>query len=232
VINQRSEDDNILTLKSTDVSHGGLYNESDTFFAIHKYTASVGGSNIRAYRTDTGTPVYNVQAIGMSTSDTSKNTSGQGHISFYAFDQSGLGVLQNLQADTNVLSVRGRVGNAVRTLFLIDEDGDYYYDGTDGGAFDEFEDALLVRAFDVVRGNVIQSEFDRHAHYNEQTLVELGILGDTLENGGLVNGAQLQRLHNGAIWQNYTMIKQLTERVERYERALLDAGIDPALLEA
>ena len=51
-------------------------------------------------------------------------------------------------------------------------------------------------------------------HYNKDALVEAGVLGycspeeEAEGHKGLVNGAQMQRLHTGAIWQLHT--KQVT----------------------
>ena len=51
--------------------------------------------------------------------------------------------------------------------------------------------------------------------------MELGILGDTLENGGLINVTGLQRLHNGAIWQGYVRQQEMQEKIDTLESRLL-----------
>ena len=109
---------------------------------------------------------------------------------------------------------RSAGSQTLSTLFIIDEDGDFHYDGIDGGAFDSYDDAQLVRAFALATSDpahIIRDEFDDFVKYNEDDLVRTGILGAPAKEGGLVNGAQLQRLHTGAIWQMSTR-QQLLER--------------------
>jgi hypothetical protein len=99
-------------------------------------------------------------------------------------------------------------------LFLVDEDGDFHYDGADGGAFDSEDDVALVRAFALATSrDTIRTEFDDFVRYNEDDLVRLGVLGDRVENGGLVNGAQVQRLLVGAVWQQHQRIAEIERRL-------------------
>ena len=131
-----------------------------------------------------------------------------------------------ITADGNVFTVRAYMddggGVGFHTRFLVDEDGDLFADGT-LSAYDTFEDAHLVRALDIARGSkdVIKNEWDNFLKYGEEKLVELGILGDTVENGGRVNVTGLQRLHNGAIWQGYTRQMEQEERIKELETRLL-----------
>jgi hypothetical protein len=94
------------------------------------------------------------------------------------------------------------------------------YSVTSAQTFDSYDDAGLVRALEQTRGNTIQSEWDNFVQYNETDLIEAGILGDTIENGGLTNVTQLQRLHNGAIWQGYVRQKELEQKVATLENKL------------
>jgi hypothetical protein len=68
---------------------------------------------------------------------------------------------------------------------------------------------------------MIQEKWDDYIKYSEDTLIELGILGDTLENGGLLSMTGLQRLHNGAIWQGYQRQCEMQDRIEALETKLL-----------
>ena len=106
-------------------------------------------------------------------------------------------------------------------LFMVDEDGDLFADGgvatTDMVTLmDGYDDAHLVRAFDLARTGkgLIRSEWDQHLKYNEAALVECGVLGDTIANDGMVNITQLQRLHNGAIWQAYVERQEMKLEME------------------
>ena len=86
--------------------------------------------------------------------------------------------------------------------------------GADGGAFDGENDAELIRAFSTVfsPNGLIKNRWDSFVKYNEADLIEVGILEALIAEGGLVNGAQFQRLECGAIWQLHTESFDLRER--------------------
>ena len=79
----------------------------------------------------------------------------------------------------------------------------------------------MVRALDHTKGDVIRDRWDDYVQYNEQSLIDVGILGDTVAEGGLTNVTQLQRLHNGAIWQGYVRQQEMQERIDTLETKLL-----------
>ena len=57
---------------------------------------------------------------------------------------------------------------------------------------------------------------------DEDHLVELGILGDTFANGGLVNVTRLQQMHNGAIWKMFKQLKTTIETGSRLDEHVAD----------
>ncbi len=112
------------------------------------------------------------------------------------------------------------------TRFIFDAEGDFHYDGSLTELADDYDDAHLIRALDHARETMgakglIKSKWDDFITYSESTLIELGILGDTLENGGLINMTGLQRLHNGAIWQGYQRQCEMQEQIKVLENKLL-----------
>ena len=226
-INQGANDDPIFELKSSDINHGllgysGVTTETDTFYSISKVSGSAGGAEINAYCEDGASNiVYRVWASGGSANTDQTNT-GAGLIDFIAMEHDGSNGRANIESGGNVLSVKAYSGGSFKTRFLIEENGDIHADGT-LSAYDSFDDAHLVRALDIARGSkdVVKGEWDKFIKYGEDKLVELGILGDTVENGGLINVTGLQRLHNGAIWQGYTRQMELQERVHELETRLL-----------
>ena len=119
-------------------------------------------------------------------------------------------------------------------MFIIDAEGDYHYNGADGGAYDSYDDASLTRAMSIATGgnDIIRDEWDKYVDYNEADLVKAGVLGDTVANGGLVNGAAMQRLHTGAIWQLNTKHMSLAEKVEGLEVELIEAKKQLAAISA
>ena len=233
-INQGAADDQILALKSSDVNHGltsyaSVNTEIDDFAVFSKMTAGTNGGGLRinaiAEDHSSNSEVFQVWASGGQAA-TGQTVTGTGLIDFVAMEHNGSNARAAITADGNVFTVRAYMddggGVGFHTRFLVDEDGDLFADGT-LSAYDTFEDAHLVRALDIARGSkdVIKNEWDNFLKYGEEKLVELGILGDTVENGGLVNVTGLQRLHNGAIWQGYTRQMEQEERIKELETRLL-----------
>lgn len=217
-INQGAADNQALALKSSDVATAltsitAQAVETDDFFTVSKMSSSIGGALVQALAEDALLRrVLELRAYG-GEADTGKTTDNVGLIDLYASEHDGANALADITADGNVLAVRARVGTADRTLFIVDEDGDLHVDGgTSLTAFDHHDDLALVRAFDLAHGrDVIRTKWDEFVGYRENDLVELGILGAPLAEGGLVNVTQLQRLHNGALWQLSTALRQTQE---------------------
>ena len=115
----------------------------------------------------------------------------------------------------NVLTVH----NAATCMMIVDADGDILANNSNG-TFDEYEDANLVRAVDLSHGRgVIDSKFDKFVKYNSKQLMDLDLIGQDKDGSpnNFVNVTKLQRLHNGAIWQQYEKHNQLLDAV--YELA-------------
>lgn len=232
-INQSTNDNEIFSLKSsTDVDHGLTgTSETDTFFTIKKAlggtTGSGGGTRFFSVMADTaGEPVtFAIHTYG-GTASTTKTTGGRGLAEFFVGEHDGANTVTNITANGNIFAIRAQVGGTDLTRFLLDEDGDIFtvtvVDVTGSGnaipstAFDSYDDALLVRALDVVRtpAALIRSEWDAHVRYHEQDLIDANILGATIDEGGMTNITQLQRLHNGAIWQAYTERQEIKTEIE------------------
>jgi hypothetical protein len=229
-INQGAADDTIFALKSSDIagnSGGSTWgittDEEDTFYSARKLNDTTGGLLERIYCEDANVRVYQIQVYGGQGS-TTKSTSGRSQVEYYISDHDGAGSQSAMTADTNLFAVRAfDSGGASATKFLVAEDGDLHVDGSATvGTFDEHQDALLVRAFDVVRSpkTIIKSKWDEYVKYNAKDLTDAGILGivspEDVKSGHkpMLNVSQLQRLHNGAIWQLYTQIMNMCESLE------------------
>ena len=99
-------------------------------------------------------------------------------------------------------------------VFAVDEDGDLYAGNTNDSIAmsDDKNDPALLRGFDhaidelgLAKG-MIKNRWDDFVKTRDADLVELGVLGDTVENGGLYCVTQHTRLMNSAIWQVYSML--------------------------
>ena len=170
-INQGGNDDSILEFKSSDIAHGitGI-TETDTFFRVRKNSGAAGGVNMTAYAESGQVTTWTQQAYS-DAANTSKSTGGSAMHQIQAFSFSG-GSNANLAADTNVWCVKGQVGATQRTLFIIDEDGDFAYDGADGGAYDKHDDATLVGMFnDFLGTNPTRPNFARMKQLSDLRLI-------------------------------------------------------------
>jgi len=233
-LNQAANDTNIFTLKSSDVAHGVTdLDETDTWFSLRKFTASTGGVQMRSLAGGSDNCALFIDSVAGS-EDTGKGTGDHGCTNIDAQKDNGTDK-QGLASNGNLLTVSN--DNHVR--FIIDAEGDIHVDGSSSiSTYDTYEDAQLVRAYDLSYGQtskgLINSKFDKFINYNHDSLVEAGIIGvpnkkeneDGTEAYGLLNSTAMQRLHNGAIWQQYEKHQKLANAM--YELAKAAVGEDKA----
>tara|TARA_Y100000310_G_scaffold50965_1_gene47030 strand:- start:5017 stop:6549 length:1533 start_codon:yes stop_codon:yes gene_type:complete len=218
-INQEASDNVILAFKSSDVGTGfttgptGPDVEVDDFFTLSKARSTGGGIWFQALHDDiSGEQVMVFESLG-GTATTTKTTSGRGLVDFFIAENDGSNGRDNIAADGNILSIRARVGGADVARFLLDEDGDIFVvsvtDVTGAGnavtatAFDEYDDASMLRAFDTGRHaqGIIRTEWDGFVRDNEESLLNIGVIGAPIDDGGMWNLTQHTRLLTGAAWQ-------------------------------
>tara|TARA_Y100000296_G_C5118954_1_gene229316 strand:- start:262 stop:1065 length:804 start_codon:yes stop_codon:yes gene_type:complete len=209
-INQGAADNEILAFKSSDVAHGLVSTaETDTFAHFKKLNANYGGLFIRAIAEDAAVKSLQFQAVG-GTATTGKTTASRALVEYNIYEHDGSDGYANVTANGNIYAVRAQVGGSALSRVLIDEDGDIY-SVTSAQTFDDYDDAQLVRAFSTASGDVVKSKWDDFVNYNEQALIDADVLGAPVKEGGMTNVTQLQRLHNGAIWQQYTEMQKMKE---------------------
>jgi len=209
-LNQTSNDDFIFTLKSNDVAHSVTGEaEADTYLRMAKYSATQGGGAIVAYG-EGGEGIYLQGIIGSGQGSTAKSTSAGAPVIIKGTKESG-----NAAAAMGSNENCAVILNHTNTRFIFDAEGDFHADAS-STTFDAYEDAQLVRAYDLSHGKgVIDSKFDKFVAYNHEKLAELKLVGRE-ENGTpnhFMNVTGMQRLHNGAIWQQYEKHNQLLEAV-------------------
>ena len=129
-INQGANDNEVLAFKSSDIEHayttGG---ETDTYAAMQKSNATIGGLKITSLAEDAAEDTVTiVDSIG-GTAMTTKTTSGVGLVNVLVAEHDGANALANITADGNVFSVQAHVGGGYLTRFLVDEDADAYIFG-------------------------------------------------------------------------------------------------------
>ena len=219
--NQGSGDGRHLTLKSSDVAHGMTdIEETDTYGTFAKQSAATGGLRITGYGEDDPATVI---AARSSTETSNKNTSAEGGMHFEASLKSSATV-GNHGSNANLCIIT----NHATTRFIFDAEGDFHADSS-STTFDTYEDAQLVRAYDLSHGRgVINSQFDKYVQYQHEDLANAGLVGreDDGTPNHFINVTGFQRLHNGAIWQQYEKHQRLAKAV--YELAKVAVGEDKA----
>ena len=221
-INQAAADDYALSFKSSDIAHGITSNlETDTYGALLKMDGNGGGFTMIG--ATEGTVGSSIQGY-VVTENTARATNAYAAVQIRAVVKSGTG-LDNVSADMNVLQINGVSGH---TKFLFDSDGDFHADSS-STTFDSYDDAQLARTFDLSHNRgVIASKFDKFIAYNHEKLADLEIVGreDDGSPNHFINVTGMQRLHNGAIWQQYEKHENLLNAV--YELAVEAVGEDRA----
>jgi hypothetical protein len=206
-IDNNANDGFSLTFKNSDVSHATTNEaQADTFMRMAKYTDDGGGAIVGYSENLTGIYIQGHTA----NPDTSKGGSSGSSIILKASKNSGSG-FGNHASNENLATI----ANHNNPKFIFDADGDLHSDSSNT-TFDAYEDAHLVRAFDLSHGRgVIDSKFDKFIAYNHEKLAQLQLVGRE-EDGTpnhFINVMGMQRLHNGAIWQQYEKHNQLLEAV-------------------
>ena len=208
-INHGANDANCFTLKNSDIAHGVTATaETDTYFKIGKGNSTLGGVEMTSFSED-------IKALELGAMvgavHTTKSTSGELAINARARLKDGTGST-DMSSNANLFGV----SNRNTTVMIVDTEGEIHSDGGAQSAYDTYDDAQLVRAFDLSHGRgVIDSKFDKFVAYNHEKLAEMKLVGRE-EDGTpnhFVNVTGMQRLHNGAIWQQYEKHNQLLEAV-------------------
>jgi hypothetical protein len=220
-LDQNALDNNIFTLKSSDVGHPFTnIDEADTYFAIQKFDTN-GGTEIKSFRAGNSALEFNAYC---STESDTKSTQATAAMRFNMALTNGSTGANPISSNDNLCTWH----NDGSAKMILDAEGDLHLDGSTA-AYDAYEDAQLVRAFDLSHGRgVIDSKFDKFISYNHEKLADMKLVGRE-EDGTpnhFINVTGMQRLHNGAIWQQYEKHQQLAEAV--YEMAKEALGKDKA----
>ena len=227
VLNQGAGDGRIFDFKSSDVAHNITdQTETDNWGQIHKVAATEGGMVLSGF--SEGMPALVLSSAYTGTNST-YTTGGVSAVKVYTNRYASGTQTTTPAAGDNLFGVY-----AISLMrFSVDNEGDLHYDGS-ASAYDHYDDAQLVRALDTFKAPeaIIQGKFDKFVKYNRSTLEDSGVLykctPEERERGEtpFICITKLQKLHNGAIWQQYTKHNQLLEAV--YDLAKEAIGEDKA----
>lgn len=226
-ISQAQNDDNIMDFKSpTDVAHGGAGllsgNETDTFASFRKITGA-GGLVLEVVQdSTTNDRTMQISAIALDADVDAVDTSTAATIELIASQHDSDGTLASMEADANVFAVKARVSGATRTVFVVNEDGDTFIDGTGPTAFDSHRDAELLKMFEsfYIAGRTEADFATMMVTYDPTELVAAGLVGELNEedwNAGirpLVPLSSQLTLLSGTARQGYAMMNALRDVLE------------------
>ena len=158
-----------------------------------------------------------------TTSPTGKASDSEAPVNIIASKKNGADITNAASNDNLVTIIQY---DAV--AFIFDKDGDFHADSS-STTFDAYDDAQLARAWDLTHNRgVVESKFDKFVAYNHEKLADLQLVGREKDGtpNHFINVTGFQRLHNGAIWQQYEKHNQLLEAV--YDLAKKAVGKEEA----
>lgn len=218
-INQLGADNEIFAAKSSDVAHGVTsIVETDTYFTIGK-VAATGIAWLRGFGPSTAGMWIEATCV---TDDIVKNGGAAAPLLLNAAKKSGAGQ-GAVGADGNLVAI----ANNQTVVWLVDEDGDTYRDGTDN-TFDAYDDPMLALAFEKAMNPAAQLDhvFNGYCQYNNASLVEAGILAppDPKTGRQFYNESALLRLATGSAWQLAHRQHQQAARIAALENTVRQLG--------
>jgi hypothetical protein len=199
---QGGYDTEILAFKSSDVAHAlTSVAETNTYVAFSKRAAATGGLDFTVLAQDGAfNDIIRFELYG-SQMDITKGATALGGFHILVTEHDNANAVANVTDSGNVFTIAARVSGANRTVFIVDEDGDFHYDGADQGAYDDHNDALVCRDLNMT----LSSRGEQFLKYNKDALVAMGVVSPEL----YVSGKNMNMLQLGAISQLYDRINIL-----------------------
>jgi hypothetical protein len=206
-INQGVNDDEILSLKSSDVAHGvTAVSDTDTFGLFSKVVAANGGLMVRGL-TEDYEAIY-VSGIA-TTADTTKSTAAKAAVAIEAYLKNGTGTT-SLGANGNILVIK----DTSNVRFILDADGDSHQDiGTAWTNFSTHDDAGLLTALSVLvskKADPIRKMFGGFLRSHRDELESLKLVKFNKNGHHFVNMSKLLMLTVGAAMQNARKVEAMT----------------------
>ena len=195
----------VVLLDTTDVAHGMTsIVHTSTYGTLGKAIDVNGGVDLSGFTEDN---------IGMllrghvTNGDTTTANTSRAAVMVVAAKKSGTGV-GDMAAGDNLFAIR----NSGTTRFIVKGNGNFHYDGT-GAAYDDYDDIKLLRAADLSLAGRLDRQWERWLGYNRAAVEGAGIVTYDDDGGHMVNGARLDRLLAGTLWQLHERLARLEEQV-------------------
>lgn len=225
-INQGSNANNIIAFKSSNVAHGGLTlleaSETDTY-AVFALADGNGGLLIESIQDSTTADfALRLSGLALDADVDAVDTATRATLEFFAAQHDSAGTLADMEAGAAVFAMVARISGGSRTIFVVDEDGDTFIDGTGPTAFDSHRDAELLEMFEAfyIAGRQ-ESNWDAMvANFRHEELAAVGLVGELNEedwNAGIRPlvplSAQLTLL-SGTARQEHAIMNALMDVLE------------------
>ena len=204
-INMGANDNEILSLKSSDIAHGITgQTETDTYGLFQKAHAAGGGLQVTGLTDSDGGPGFALALTGMlgEAADTTKAVNAQGivHIRSYIYDGSTNVIAPG--TDQNLVVF----GSASSARFIFDAEGSGHAD-VEWVTFDKHNDLQVLEDMEylVAPGQVVR-QFGDVIKHDRAFFEDEGLFHDIREVGdgrmrGMMNYTRMLMLHSGAIRQ-------------------------------
>jgi len=213
-INQGTSDNEILSLKSSDVTHGmSSETETDTWLNITKASATEGGARFRGFSEGAiGADVSGAATVASST----QSTSGSGAVVFRGYEKSGT-TYAGVNDSRNMVAFI----NSGTTRVIFTGNGTAYASDTSWAtALDTEDDIKALRMLDRVQSTkgVMESAWDSVIGEDWDYLQRIGVAGSTNPEKGRPDMFAIQptiKLTMGAVWymaQNFMSLVEMLER--------------------
>jgi hypothetical protein len=207
-LNQGAADDEILSLKSSDVAHGMTdLTETDTYFAVRKQSAAAGCAQLIGY--SEGTRGLHFQARH-TTDNTDKTTSADG--AFLVDSQlKSSATVTACGADANLVVFR----NNGTARFIFDAEGSGHADVA-WTTFDTHDDLALLNLLNAhltPHDDPLKANFGAWLTQSRDELERLKLVTFGKDGHNFINLTRMHMLEVGAL-------RQIGERLERLEQAM------------
>ena len=171
-VQQAGADDEILSLKSSDVNHTlSADTEVDTYCYIKKTNASLGGAIISGL---SNSAIAMTVRGSAASEDFTRTSTSNAHTVIESYKGTG-GALVDPSNNANVMAFK----SGANTVVIFDEDGDIHVDGSGTlTTFDDYDDVALLTAVKTVMCSDMKQTLGDWLQRERDVLVQHGIISE------------------------------------------------------
>lgn len=225
-IDSGSAENEVFTLKTSGMTHDmTTITETDTYGMIYPWDSPLGGMTIAGL--SDGAQVRGLSLLGYTQSQTTTHTTSTiGVVTLAAFDANGSGV-QDLGTNGAILAIRNNA--TTRAIFV--GDGRLFLNNTTLEDIPDYEDdGMLLHGLRASLQDPKTEFYKRNREFAEHARPVLERLGIIEYNDGPGEDGRAFIDVQGLQFLTIDAVRQLYDRMNRYESVLLDMGIDPKAL--